>query len=136
MFGKIWSTGKYRNKPQTDPPRSMSKQGKHTLIKLVKHDRRRSVLYDVEIAYDSSFDYNVIVICIWLCTSKVIWNLDFLEVFFKTWIGIADLFYIGNVTQKIWSFSTLYIIPNILFTVQKSAILVVSHFYSIIFHKK
>ena len=92
------------------------------------------VLYDVEIAYDSSFDYNVIVICIWLCTSKVIWNLDFLEVFFKTWIGIADLFYIGNVTQKIWSFSTLYIIPNILFTVQKSAILVVSHFYSIIFH--
>ena len=92
------------------------------------------VLYDVEIAYDSSFDYNVIVICIWLCTSKVIWNLDFLEVFFKTWISIADLFYIGNVTQKIWSFSTLYIIPNILFTVQKSAILVVSHFYSIIFH--
>ena len=58
------------------------------------------VLYDVEIAYDSSFDYNVNVICIWLCTSKVIWNLDFLEVFFKTWIGIADLFYIGNVTQK------------------------------------
>jgi hypothetical protein len=44
------------------------------------------VLYDVEIAYDSSFDYNVNVICIWLCTSKVIWNLDFLEVFFKTWM--------------------------------------------------